>query len=196
MTNRLFVMTIGKTHSGKTTFANALKQKLSNSVVIDQEAHVEFLQSYYQDSLPKQGNHTMKNTMSKLALDYYITCTNTNMIVCNTHLSRAHRLTILEKIFTKNKFTRILIYFEIPEDVIVARIKESNRSISQFRSDCSNFEEVLALQKEASSNLNEEYPQLDEADYIFIINDNCNQDAVIEEILHISAQLSSTVLHT
>lgn len=194
MTNRLFVMTIGKTHSGKTTFANALKQKLANSVVIDQEAHVDFLQSYYQDSLPKQGNHTMKNTMSKLALDYYIACTSTNMIVCDTHLSRAHRSTILEQIFTKNKFTRILVYFEIPEEVIIARIKESSRNISSFRSDCSTFEEVLALQKEASAQQNEEYPQIDEADYIFIINDNQNQDAVIEEILQISAQLSSMVL--
>lgn len=193
MANRLFVVTIGKTHSGKTTFANALKQKLSNSVVIDQEAHVEFLQSYYQDSLPKQGNHTMKNTMSKLALDYYISCTNTNMILCNTHLSRAHRSTIFEKIFTKNKFTRILIYFDIPDEVIIARIKESNRSTSPFRSDCSTFEEVLALQKEASKQ-NEEYPQMDEADYIFIINDNHNHDAVIEEILQISAQLTSMVL--
>ena len=43
---RLVILTVGKTHSGKTTFAKALEKELPNSVVIDQGNHAEFLQTY------------------------------------------------------------------------------------------------------------------------------------------------------
>jgi hypothetical protein len=36
---RLVIITVGKTHSGKTTFAKALEQQLHNSLVIDQDNH-------------------------------------------------------------------------------------------------------------------------------------------------------------
>lgn len=37
-------MTVGKTHSGKTTFAKALEQQLPCSLVIDQDNHAEIHQ--------------------------------------------------------------------------------------------------------------------------------------------------------
>lgn len=40
---RLVVITVGKTHSGKSTFAQALEQQLHESLVIDQDNHAEFL---------------------------------------------------------------------------------------------------------------------------------------------------------
>ncbi|MFF2755551.1 hypothetical protein ACFVR1_17680 [Psychrobacillus sp. NPDC058041] len=45
--SRLLVMTVGMTHSGRTIFAKALENELSNSAVIDQDKHVEFLNTYY-----------------------------------------------------------------------------------------------------------------------------------------------------
>ncbi|WP_420826794.1 hypothetical protein [Chengkuizengella sediminis] len=53
--NRLVIMTVGKTHSGKTTFAKALEKEMHNSIVIDQYNHAELLDTYYQTLLPKQG---------------------------------------------------------------------------------------------------------------------------------------------
>lgn len=44
--NKLAIITVGKTHSGKTTFAKALEKELLNSVVIDQDNHAEFLNTY------------------------------------------------------------------------------------------------------------------------------------------------------
>ena len=46
--NRLVIMTVGKTHNGKTTFAKALEKEMPNSVVIDQDNHAEFLHTYYE----------------------------------------------------------------------------------------------------------------------------------------------------
>ncbi|WP_281366858.1 AAA family ATPase [Paenibacillus plantarum] len=37
--NRLVIMTVGITHSGKTTFANELESALQQAVVIDQDNH-------------------------------------------------------------------------------------------------------------------------------------------------------------
>ena len=44
--NRFVIMTVGKTHSGKTTFAKALEEEMTNSVVIDQDNHAEFLHTF------------------------------------------------------------------------------------------------------------------------------------------------------
>jgi Tfp pilus assembly ATPase PilU len=44
---RLVIITVGKTHSGKTTFARALEKELNNSFVMDQDNHAEFINTYH-----------------------------------------------------------------------------------------------------------------------------------------------------
>lgn len=41
---RLVIITVGKTHSGKTTFARMLEKRLTNSIVMDQDNHAAFYQ--------------------------------------------------------------------------------------------------------------------------------------------------------
>jgi uridine kinase len=60
MMKRLLILTVGKTHSGKSTFAYALEKELSNSVVVDQDNHAEFLHTYYQQLVPNQGPNKIK----------------------------------------------------------------------------------------------------------------------------------------
>lgn len=40
---RLVIITVGKTHSGKATFARALEKQLNNSFIMDQDNHAEFI---------------------------------------------------------------------------------------------------------------------------------------------------------
>jgi len=42
---RFVIITVGKTHSGKTTFARELEDQLNHSVVIDQDNHAEAIQT-------------------------------------------------------------------------------------------------------------------------------------------------------
>ena len=49
---RLVIMTVGKTHSGKTTFAKELESVLQQAVVIDQDNHAEFINSHYKKLRP------------------------------------------------------------------------------------------------------------------------------------------------
>lgn len=41
--NRLMIMTVGKTHSGKTTFAKEVESVLQQAVVVDQDNHADEL---------------------------------------------------------------------------------------------------------------------------------------------------------
>ncbi|CAG9614046.1 hypothetical protein BACCIP111899_03273 [Bacillus rhizoplanae] len=50
---RLVIITVGKTHSGKTTFARALEKELNNSSVMDQDNHAEFINTFYKNLQPK-----------------------------------------------------------------------------------------------------------------------------------------------
>lgn len=67
---RIFIITVGKTHSGKTTFANSLKRVLNNSIVIDQDNHAEFINTFYKKPLPKQGANTIKYAITQTIVDY------------------------------------------------------------------------------------------------------------------------------
>ncbi|GIN87392.1 hypothetical protein J6TS2_37780 [Heyndrickxia sporothermodurans] len=52
---RVVIISVGKTHSGKSTFAKTLEKQLDNSIAIYQDNHVEFINNYYKKLLPKQG---------------------------------------------------------------------------------------------------------------------------------------------
>lgn len=80
---RLVIITVGKTHSGKTTFARALEKELYNSFVMDQDNHAEFINTYYKNLQPKQGPNTLKHALSKLIVDYAKEHTDLNLIICN-----------------------------------------------------------------------------------------------------------------
>ncbi|WP_233354871.1 hypothetical protein [Paenibacillus sp. JZ16] len=53
-------MTVGKTHSGKTTFANELESVFQEAAVIDQDNHAEFINSHYKKLLPIEGPNRIK----------------------------------------------------------------------------------------------------------------------------------------
>ncbi len=183
---RLVIMTVGKTHSGKTTFARALEQELHNSIVMDQDNHAEFINTFYDKLQPKQGPNTLKHALSRLIVDYAIENTELHLIVCNSNRSRKSRLNLLEDLFNKNHFVRILVNFDIPDDILKERVTKSRRSTNIFRGTYSNFEEVL-LRQQAESKLEDVTdPEKGEADYLFEIKDNEKIISVIKEIVHIS----------
>ncbi|WP_078549243.1 AAA family ATPase [Litchfieldia alkalitelluris] len=186
---RLVIMTVGKTHSGKTTFARTLEQELNNSFVMDQDNHAEFINNFYDKLQPKKGPNTFKHSLSRFIVDYAIENTDLHIIVCNSNRSRKSRINLLEELFTKNQFVSILVNFDIPDDILKERVTDSKRSTNIFRGAYSNFEEVL-LRQQAESQLEDVAdPEEGEADHLFIIKDSKEVDYVIKEIIHISKSL-------
>ncbi|MUK90759.1 AAA family ATPase [Ornithinibacillus sp. L9] len=185
---RLVIITVGKTHSGKSTFARALEKELNNSLVMDQDNHAEFINTYYKTLQPKRGPNTLKHAISQLVVDYAIENTNFHLIICNSNRSRTGRKYLLEQLFHKKDFIRILVHFDIPDHVLQARVTQSNRNTNIFRS-ASNFEEVLIRQQADSLTEDVTIPYEDEADHLFTVKDNQEVDSVIQRIVHIAQDL-------
>ncbi|WP_316569345.1 AAA family ATPase [Neobacillus sp. YIM B06451] len=188
---RLVIITVGKTHSGKTTFARALEKQLHNSFVMDQDNHAEFINTFYKNLQPKQGPNTLKHSLSKLIVDYAKENTDFHLILCNSNRSRKGRYYLLEELFASEQFIRILVHFDIPDVVLHERVINSQRSTNIFRGAYSNFEEVLVRQQIESLNDDVVDPIEGDADHLFVIKDNENVSQVINKIVQIAERSHS-----
>ncbi|WP_308635718.1 ATP-binding protein [Paenibacillus silvisoli] len=179
--NRIVVLTVGKTHSGKTTFAGKLESRLKNAVVIDQDNHAAFINTCYQSLRPKEGPNTLKYAVTQTIVDYAVQQTDCHLILCNSNLAQEGRKNLLDY-FRLKGFISVLVYFDIPDEVLQSRIAESQRSKAIFRS-ASSFDEVLARQQ-----LNRTpAPEEGEADYLFKVSRSEDDiPTVIENILKLS----------
>jgi tRNA uridine 5-carbamoylmethylation protein Kti12 len=183
---RLVIITVGKTHSGNTTFARALEKQLNNSFVMDQDNHAEFINTYYKNLQPKKGPNTFKHSLSKLIVDYAKENTDFHFIICNSNRSRKGRLYLLDELFTSDEFVRILVHFDIPDDVLQERVIQSQRSTNIFRGAYSNYEEVVVRQQAESLKEDVINPIEGEADHLFVIKDNEDVNQVIQKIVQIA----------
>lgn len=182
---RLVVITVGKTHSGKSTFARKLEKKLDNSFVMDQDNHAEFINKYYRNLQPTQGPNVLKHEISQLIVNYAKKHSNLHFIISNSNRSRKSRSFLLKDLFPANDFIRILVYFDISDDVLQTRIVNSDRSTNIFRF-ASKFSEVLKRQQADTQDVDVTKPVEGEADHLFIIKDNETLDSTIKSIINIA----------
>ncbi|MEN2768211.1 AAA family ATPase [Ornithinibacillus xuwenensis] len=185
---RLVIITVGKTHSGKTTFARALEKTLRNSLVMDQDNHATFINTYYKSLQPKQGPNTLKHAISQLIVNYAVETTDHHLIICNSNRSKQGRKFLLEELFPSEKFIRILVHFDIPDSILQSRVIHSERSTIIFRG-ASFFEEVLVRQQEDSLKEDVADPTEEEAYHLYVIKDNQEIEAIIDRIVSIAEGL-------
>lgn len=185
--NRLLIMTVGKTHSGKTTFAEALEKEMPNSVVIDQDNHATFLHTYYRTLLPIQGQNTIKYALTQTIVNYAVNETNCHLILCNSNRNHKNRLKLLEHYHT-NGFISILVNFDIPDLVLKERVATSQRSKTILRM-ASSFDEVLTRQQGETNKGVVIAPIEGEADHLFVIQNAAEVQSVIREIVNIAQGL-------
>ena len=181
--NRLVVMTVGKTHSGKTTFARSLEKEIDNSVVIDQDNHAEFLQRNYQTLVPTQGANVIKYAITQTILDYAVNETTGHLILCNSNRNRFGRLKLLEHLHSKG-FTTIIVNFNIPEQVLRDRVNNSRRTTTILRT-VPTFKEVLTRQDNETNQGDVIEPREGEADHLFTIQDADDVQSVIQKIVNL-----------
>lgn len=177
---RLVIMTVGKTHSGKTTFAKELESVLQQAIVIDQDNHAEFINSHYKKLLPKDGPNTLKFSVTNAIVKYAIEESNFHIILSNSNLNKSGRTNVLRH-FQDKGFESIIVYFDLPTDLLKERVIQTQRSKVIFRS-ASSFLEVLERQE----NSTEIQPSKDEANYLFDIKDSNNTMDIIQQIKVIS----------
>ncbi|MGM0852990.1 MAG: ATP-binding protein [Bacillota bacterium] len=184
---RLVIMTVGKTHSGKTTFARSLEEQLLNSVVIDQDNHAEFINTYYKSLLPMEGPNTLKYAVSRTIVEYAMNETSYHLILCNSNLSHSGRLKLLKQ-FNQKGLTTILVHLDIPERVLQARVANSDRSTAIFRS-AATFEEVLNRQQTDGYFTDVAAPVEGEADHLFVIRHSDEGQNVVGKIIDVAQRI-------
>ncbi|MGQ7874661.1 AAA family ATPase [Bacillus sp. 1A] len=189
---RFVIITVGKTHSGKTTFARALEKELPHSFVMDQDNQAEFINVHYEKLQPAGGANTFKHGLSKFIVNYAKEHTNLHLIICNSNRSKNGRLFLLNELFPQNEYVRILVHFDIPDDVLYERVDRSTRSTNIFRGSYSSFKEVLNRQQAESLHEDVVDPIENEADYLFVIRNSKDVNSIIEEIIHLAKDLSPT----
>lgn len=182
---RLVVMTVGKTHSGKTTFAKELELVLQQAIVIDQDNHAEFINNHYKKLLPTAGPNTLKFSITKTVLNYATEQSDFHIILSNSNLSKTGRTKVLQYFHDKG-FQSILVYFDLPIELLRERVTETQRSKAIFRS-ASSFLEVL----ERQVNSTEIKPNNDDSNYFFVVKEPHHTKEIIQQIKAISASISS-----
>lgn len=180
---RLAVITVGMTHSGKTTFAHQLQARLPNSVVVDQDTHAAFLNTHYRGIVPTEGPNHLKFAVSRAIVDYAVDRTAAHLIFCNANRSGAARARLLDRL-ARAGFTTVLVDFRIAEDLLRQRVAVSDRSTDVLRSSTS-FAEVLARQQQASSDPDTAVPATGDADHLFQVDRSEDAPAVLQAILEI-----------
>lgn len=176
----MVVVTVGKTHSGKTTFATKLDEQLQNAIVIDQDNHAAFINTYYKSLRPKEGPNTLKYAVTQTIVEYAANQTDCHLILCNSNLARKGRIDVLNY-FRSKGFMSIIVYFDIPDEVLLARVAGSQRSKAIFRN-ASTFKDVLARQQSESQKREMAPPEEGEADHFYTVRTSEEVPAVIEKI--------------
>ncbi|PEU75757.1 CRISPR-associated protein Cas2 [Bacillus cereus] len=188
---RFVIITVGKTHSGKTTFAKELEKELPHSFVMDQDNQAEFINTHYAKLQPVEGANTFKHGLSKFIVDYAKEHTSLHLIISNSNRSRNGRMYLLNELFQKEEYVRILVHFDIPDDVLYERVARSTRSTNIFRGGYSSFKEVLDRQQSESLQEDVVDPIENEANYLFVIRNSKDVNSTIEEIVHLAKDLST-----
>lgn len=184
--SRLLIVTIGKTHSGKTTFAKSLEERLSDSLVIDQDNHGEFLSKYYRSLLPRDGPNTIKYAITQTILEYAVHRTDLHLILCNANRSRKGREKLLAPLRNKG-FLLVFVHFDLPDTILEERVAASGRSLDALRM-ASTFQEVLLRQQAEDHLPDRSAPADDEADVLFRIRHPGETEQVLERIAALQAQ--------
>ncbi|MCT2196261.1 MULTISPECIES: ATP-binding protein [Paenibacillus] len=175
--NRFVIMTVGMTHSGKTTFAAELEIAMEpDAVVIDQDNHAAFINAHYRKLRPSEGPNTLKFSITNTIVTYAVDHSSMHIILSNSNLHEPSRRDVL-RFFQEKGFKSILVYFDVPFKLLEERIKRTQRSKAIFRN-ASSFQEVLDRQR----GLKLDRPTPEEADYFFVIKDPCDIPAIIAQI--------------
>ncbi|WIV20253.1 ATP-binding protein [Paenibacillus polygoni] len=185
--DRLVVMTVGKTHSGKTTFAKELESVLQQSIVIDQDNHAEFINTHYKKLRPTEGPNTLKFSVTNTIVNYAIEQSNLHIILSNSNLNKSGRVNLLQY-FHEKGFKSMIVYFDLPSDLLKDRVTQTGRSKAVFRN-ASSFLEVLERQEQSL----EIQPSIDEANYLFVIKDPDHTAEVIQQIVSVHLNETSII---
>ena len=172
------VMTVGKTHSGKSTFAKMLHQQLPSFHIIETDPIAIFLKEYAPGLAEIRGEAsgdfskpTLKFKLFETVVDHTLEYSQ-NIILANSNMWAVGRKRVVDTL-QNSGYTVIMVYLNPHEDVMFGRIKSAGRSTVQLSSS-KDYSELLIKQRDRMTP-----PTAEEADHFIEITD---QDQIPEII--------------
>ena len=175
----------GKTHSGKTTFGNGISKVLPKHVIIDHDVVAEFLNTEFHAlhndpevlATRTPSNPDLRLLIPQLIYDYSLK-NGYNVILTASHSRREIRRQQRE-ISQKYNAVFVLIFFNLPNEILEKRVKESVRSTNVLTT--KSFGDELNRQQGFF-----EDASVEEADYFFEIKND-------EDLVSVERQLKSLI---
>ena len=182
------IITVGKTHSGKTTFGKEIKKSVPNTILFDTDELGDFLKTTYprmfdKDILPLNEKAETAGKSLQLATRFEIlekaSQTGLPLFISAAHASKESRENMLD---LSHKYDRnlILIFLNYSEEILLERIKNSGRD--KVCLVVSKTYENLLLNKQRKIF---EPPTSDEADIFFEITDETSLQQTKQKILNL-----------
>lgn len=182
--NQYALLTIGKTHSGKSTFANDLILDIPNGIILETDSVALFLHTAF----PKLHSVDLKHPggfsppslkfmifqeILKFSLEQKL-----NIILSNANMfqdGREHMLGMLKRYPTET----IGVYFNYPEEVLVERVKHSGRD-TRVLTVSKDFEELIVKQRARF-----QVPNENDFDHFFEIRDPSELDELKGKLIEL-----------
>lgn len=178
------IIFVGKSHSGKTTVAQKLSEKIGFTV-IDVDTIDLFTKENYPNIVSlEKANREFYNDSSftpflklliQTAVFKYSIANGLGVILSNGHLNeirRSYQTTIAKELGSKN----VIICFEIDNEILLERIKSAKKP-TKVLTVSKTFEEMLAKQTGMYTK-----PKQSESDFLLIIDATKKVDDIVSDI--------------
>lgn len=150
--NKILIMFVGKTHCGKTTFANEIKKKIANLLVLEADPITVFMREKFPelreaDDQEHNGNFnsiSLKYRIFLLFVEFALSLSRP-IILSNSNMWIKGRSLVLE-LCKKFDYKVVGVYFDFSEDTLFERAKTSDRSTNVLRTSKS-FENLIINQR-------------------------------------------------
>ncbi|NDE68346.1 ATP-binding protein [bacterium] len=146
------IITIGKTHSGKSTFAKKLAAQIPGMVILEADSVALFMQEHFPElhmmdriQNGNSGSLSIKFQIFQILLKNCLAF-NQNIILANSNLSERVRGEVIGEV-KKYPYMTVGIFFNFPEELLLERVKTSGRD-KRVLTTSKSFEEVVINQRE------------------------------------------------
>lgn len=178
---RTIIMTVGLSHTGKTSFGKVLADQLPHAAILERDPIASMLNEHFspvlrQDKLNwnKNGHEKLKDRIFQMVLQEAINDEELTIILTGCHARKSYRSETINQLKQRLPSSKIvMVYFDVDYNKILERIHESNKSTAVLTIS-KNFQQVIERQQKVF-----DIPTPDESDYFFTIKNNQNKDYVI-----------------
>lgn len=131
---KYIIMCVGYTHTGKTTFAKKLVKDVPDMVLLDGDEVAYFINDKYPQAVFSKYSKSKKESLKFIIVQSifkFCLRAGLNMILSSGHGHKKNRV-FIKKMAKKYGYELITIYFNLPRNLIMERIKKTKKDMKIF----------------------------------------------------------------